>query len=48
MIWALQHEEWAASFEEVIELDGGRLVRQGAVREAGGPPASEAKLVPAQ
>ena len=48
VIWALQHDGWAAAFDEVLELDGGRLVRQGAVREAGGPPASEAKLVPAQ
>jgi putative ABC transport system ATP-binding protein len=48
VIWALQHDGWSASFDEVLELDGGRLVRQDTVPEAGGPPASEAKLVPAQ
>ena len=48
VIWALQHDGWAAAFDEVLELDGGRLVRQDSAREAGGPPGSEAKLVPAQ
>ena len=24
VIWALQHDDWAALFDQVIELDGGR------------------------
>lgn len=29
VVWALQQPDWAALFDAVIELDGGRLVRQG-------------------
>ena len=29
VIWALQHDEWVTAFDQVIELDEGRLVRQG-------------------
>jgi putative ABC transport system ATP-binding protein len=29
IIWALQHDGWASLFDRVIELDEGRLVREG-------------------
>jgi ABC-type Na+ transport system ATPase subunit NatA len=29
IIWALQHRDWAALFDDVIELEDGRVVRQG-------------------
>ncbi|MEK0085166.1 ABC transporter transmembrane domain-containing protein [Benzoatithermus flavus] len=44
VIWALQHPEWAEAFEQVIELEGGRVVRFG---PSGGKPAPAAKLVAA-
>jgi ABC-type multidrug transport system fused ATPase/permease subunit len=45
VIWAVQHEEWAAAFEQVIELKGGRVVHCG---PSGEEPAPAAKLIPAQ
>ena len=29
VIWAMQQRDWASLFDDVIELDGGRLVRHG-------------------
>jgi putative ABC transport system ATP-binding protein len=48
VIWAVQHEEWAAVFEEVVELHDGRLVRHGPPDGSGEPHGAGAKLVPAQ
>lgn len=45
VIWALQHEEWAKAFEQMIELRGGRVARHG---PSGEGPAPAAKLVAAQ
>jgi ABC-type multidrug transport system fused ATPase/permease subunit len=48
VIWALQHDEWASVFDRVIELDEGRLVREGPARGAGGADQAHAKLVTAK
>ena len=49
MIWALQHDEWASAFDQVIELEEGRLVRSGAAAPAPrAPDAEQAKLVTAE
>ena len=36
VVWALQHDEWASAFEQVIELHEGRLVRLGPVAAGAG------------
>ena len=48
VIWALQHDEWATAFDHVIELDEGRLVREGPVRGGGTNDQAHAKLVTAE
>jgi hypothetical protein len=48
VIWAVQHEDWAAAFEEVVELRDGRLIRHGPPGAVGEPHGAGAKLVPAQ
>jgi ABC-type sulfate/molybdate transport systems ATPase subunit len=37
VIWALQHEEWASAFDQVLELREGRLVRHGPASQDTGP-----------
>ena len=48
VIWALQHREWASAFDQVIELDEGRLVRHGPVEEAAPGDPDQAKLLTAE
>ncbi len=48
VIWALQHDEWASAFDQVIELSEGRLVHQGPVDAAGKPPAETPQLINAE
>ena len=48
VIWALQHDEWVAAFDQVIELDGGRVVRVTPRDGAAGSPATPAALVTAE
>ncbi|MFZ1430707.1 MAG: ABC transporter transmembrane domain-containing protein [Geminicoccaceae bacterium] len=37
VIWALQHEEWASAFDQVLELREGRLAHHGPVSQDTGP-----------
>jgi energy-coupling factor transporter ATP-binding protein EcfA2 len=48
VIWALQHDEWASRFDQVIELDEGRLVRVGPPPGAGAPEHARARLLTAK
>jgi putative ABC transport system ATP-binding protein len=48
VIWALQHDDWVASFDQVIELDDGRLVRHGPTKQDREPDADRAKLLTAE
>ena len=48
VLWALQHDEWASAFDQVIALEEGRLVHQGPPAGAAGPPDEHAKLLTAE
>jgi ABC-type multidrug transport system fused ATPase/permease subunit len=48
VIWALQHDEWASKFDQVIELDEGRLVRVGLPPGAEEPEQAGARLLTAE
>ena len=48
VVWALQHDEWASAFEQVIELHEGRLVRLGPVAAGAGPETEAPQLVNAE
>ena len=48
VIWALQHDEWANRFDQVIELDDGRLVQVRALTDAGEPEEAHAQMLPAK
>ena len=48
VIWALQHDEWASKFDQVIELDEGRLVHVGPPPGAGEPEQAGARLLTAE
>jgi ABC-type cobalamin/Fe3+-siderophores transport system ATPase subunit len=48
VIWALQHDEWASRFDQVIELDDGRLVQVRALTDAGEPEQAQAQMLPAK
>jgi ABC-type thiamine transport system ATPase subunit len=48
VVWALQHDDWAGMFDQVIRLDGGRLVEQVPSPDAEGSAESRAKLLTAE
>jgi putative ABC transport system ATP-binding protein len=48
VIWAIQNHEWASVFDQVIELDEGRLVHHGPVEGAQAPDPDRAKLLTAE
>jgi hypothetical protein len=48
VIWALQHDAWVDAFDQVLELQEGRLVRQAPPPGAEGPDAEAGKLVTAE
>ena len=48
VVWALQHDEWATAFDRVIELDEGRLVREGLPAGAADDARGRAKLLTAE
>ena len=48
VIWALQHDDWAAEFDQVIQLDAGRLVAVGPPQGAPGAKKAPASLMTAK
>ena len=48
VIWALQHDDWVEVFDQVLELQEGRLVRQSPTPDADGPDVAATKLVTAE
>ena len=48
VLWALQHDEWASAFDQVIALEEGRLVHLGPPAGAAGPPDEHAQLLTAE
>ncbi|MGE3291375.1 MAG: ATP-binding cassette domain-containing protein [Geminicoccaceae bacterium] len=48
VIWALQHDEWASRFDQIIELDEGRLVRVGPPAGTSVPDQAQSQLLTAK
>ena len=47
VIWALQHDDWAARFDQVLVMEEGRVVATGAFRRPGEGPARVRQLAAA-